>query len=174
MPGLFYHVEEDVKDLEDFVERTLIAKAIDGALITPSDAPKAVRDLLPYTDLGIGSNNHWTFNLSATGSNTLVNNKDLAGKKMIMIYGFALLSPEPSISTIEFYKGTAKLIDKVQVEGVLAGVGPLSSRGYLKNPIFWDKNDSVTIKAEAWQTNSDERLVFYGKVAEKPGRVIGS
>ena len=174
MPGLFYHTEEDVKDLEDFVERTLIAKAIDGALITPEDAPKAVRDLLPYTDLGVGSHNHWTFNLSATGSNTLVNNKDLAGKKMVMIYGFALLSPEPSVSTIEFYKGSAKLIDKVQVEGVLAGSGPLSSRGYLKNPIFWDKNDAVTIKVEAWQTNSDERLVFYGKVAEKPGITIGT
>ena len=173
MPGLFYHTEEDVKDLEDFVERTLIAKAIDGALITPEDAPKAVRDLLPYTDLGVGSNNHWSFSISV-GSNTLVDNKDLAGKKMVMIYGFALLSPEPAISTIEFYKGTAKLIDKVQVEGVLAGMGPLSSRGYLKNPIFWDKNDAVTIKAEGWKSSEAEKLVFYGKVAEKPGITIGT
>jgi len=125
------------------------------------------RDLLPTTDLNVGTNEEWKFSVTA-GENTIIN-ITLPDEKHIVFYGLAYIDTTPRITKLEFYKGTAEAIAVFQLEPMLVQDEPVV---YFRMPIIYKSGDNIVVRATATERDDAEKLVILGLVAEKKGKII--
>ena len=127
-----------------------------------------VRDLRPE-DLKI-TNPAFTFSLTTTSNwHTVINNLTIDNQTWIAIYGVQ-------------YFNTSKLLTSVRITagGALKMYRPIEGIEQTQNKILWFDpvliDQQQTLKVEAYNntttTNTAESLVFFGRVAEKAGKVL--
>lgn len=107
-----------------------------------------VRDVLPYTDLGVGSTDVWTYTyVKATTEEDYISHT-MADDRFLVVYGYANASPSPKTLYFKLKRGTVALA-LVDVETIHLQQTPM---GYIE-PEGWMEGEKIT-------------MVLYGSAAE--------
>ncbi|MCD6138676.1 MAG: hypothetical protein J7J91_08970 [Deltaproteobacteria bacterium] len=146
-------------------QRILVARAMKELKLGRDEI--VVRDLIPQ-DLGL-STPVFTFNISSTGWNTIVNETAIADNRFISINGILLGESGTSVVTQLKVTRAGQDVRYWHIQDINYMESPIV---YFDDPITVDQNTTITIKAYATATDSDWRCTFLGKVVERKGLLV--
>ena len=131
-----------------------------------------VRDILPHTDLGIGTVDEWvhTFSSANTEEN-FVDSKELGDKQYVVFYGVGIFSASPKTIVVRFKVGSAGAAGVKAVYNIEQLYVYPEIIGYFKEPIVYKASDVVTITLEGRETGTEE-IVLFGFWAEPSGKTL--
>lgn len=122
------------------------------------------RQLRP-DDIGAPSNSS-TFNISAAGWNTLVNNQQIANNRWVSIHGVLVAESGTSVVSMLRITKEGKVVRYWNVQDINFLQSPVI---YFDDPITVEQNAGLTIEAFGMATDSEWRCNFLGNVAERKG-----
>lgn len=184
MPGLMTTADKD--DIQQAERRTVqelrqrASRQISG-VDSPNDAH--VRDILPNEDLDVddadndngwnGSNREWLqAGMTADQLNQVyeIDSSGQAEDKVFGIFAVSSIAADVITSEIVFEDGTGSRFERLMFDEAQT----LSEGEYalFRNPIIFNEGKDGYVYQ--WAKNAgDERLVYHGAVAEKPGTTLG-
>jgi len=125
-----------------------------------------VRDILPTSDLGVGTNEEWKFTGLVAGNNANAVSKTLPDDTAIAFYGVRFLSPTPKITAIRFKEGDAKIKMVFQLQ---AGYTEEEKEVIFEEPIFYEPTSSIKIDVIS-ASAGDDSVMLLGVLAERKGK----
>jgi len=152
-------------DARNKLEAELIRRASRELNLPRSEL--TVRELRPE-DLGL-SNPEWTFSITGSQWNTLVNSNTIADNRFVGIYGVRYAQTGgQSVSQLKVTRA-GKTVRYYHIQGV----SYLENQtAYFDDPVSVDQNTTVTIEGYGTATASAEKLVLLGLVVEKKGLLV--
>lgn len=166
IPGL-ETVSEKLKSLVSKVDKAILQTAVASKVVS-DESEAIIRDALPSTDFGT-SNQVWSVDLSG-GTADAYNNlytPSASDRKVIGIYGVALLESSRISDIIRFQLGDNLVIDEVTLQD-LDGYNEAPKIKLLKEPIIYDKGETIKIK-DYINTTGTAEVVLLARVCEARG-----
>lgn len=164
MPGAYYELKGDA--LAAF---QLATKMIKDKARVSLGTDFEVRDLRPQ-DLTL-SNPDFTYSItSGAAYNTMINNGTIDSNRWIAIYGVRYAQATPLISQLKITTGGALKMDRN-----IQYIPSTQDKTLYFDPILIEQNQNLLVEGynnTASTTNTAEKLVFIGVVAEKKGKVL--
>jgi hypothetical protein len=139
-----------------------------------------VRDILPYTDLGLtGSSNaeEWLITSAATAGTLLnyINARQLTTTQAAAFFGVGSPMASPQVSALKFYYGSANAQVKAyfQLEQLFSR---LESQGYFGAPLYYGPQEFLTVQVMPISSfaASTERLTLIGRIVDLFGQTISA
>lgn len=152
---------------------SVLNRAIDKRIISDR-AEAVVRMIRPDDDLNFGSVTYeqWLTGALVAGTALNVVNAALTNNKVIGIFGFAIVEPNPAVSEFRFMMGPngASQLFTVNIQQILAN---RDIKGYFSKMIGYDPLDTMYINLMPFLTDANGQIVVLrGYTAERTGNTI--
>lgn len=164
-------------DIRGNVDQQLTDLFLSSGVVN-SDNEIVLRDMLPYTDMGLtGGTNGETWLITAAGTAgtaiSYINAKQLTTTQCAAFYGVASYMATPNISRVSFLLGSGSATTRFVVQ-----LEPLFSRlevaGYLATPMSYKPNQYITVSVMPFRSfaANSEYLTLLGRMADQIGQTI--
>lgn len=128
-----------------------------------------VQRYLRPTDVDSALNPEWTFNLSATGWNTIVNNKTVADNRFIGICGVSYPQSTTQAATEIRIDRMGQTVRYWNIQDINMTENLVM---YFEDPIIVEQKTPISILAYARSIGATEKIVFIGETVEKVGVLV--
>jgi hypothetical protein len=163
------------KSVDIALVKTAISKAVSN-----NPAGLVVRDLLPFTDLGLTGNTSaesWLITNAATAGTLLnyINAKQLSTTQCAGFWGVAGGVAPSNVSAVKFFFGAANAQIKafVQIQQLLSRLEP---EGLFSTPIIYVAQDTLSVQVmptTSFAANT-EQLILLSRMCDQFGQTISA